>query len=102
MAESAPKPSSPPVCVCGHVPRHHHVARYTDHVARAHCAWSGCGCPEFIAPAATESELHLQRRVDRTVAYLTELLDGPLDHDLAMVARACIASLTTPHREASA
>lgn len=40
----------------------------------------------------------LQRRIDRTVHYLATLLDGPLDSQTAMVAKACIEGLTTPTR----
>lgn len=38
----------------------------------------------------------MQRRIDRTVAYLLHLLDGPLDAGTAMVAKAAIEGLTTP------
>lgn len=38
----------------------------------------------------------LQRRIDRTVRYLLELLDGPLDSVTAVVANAVIEGLTLP------
>lgn len=48
-------------CVCGHAPEHHtrrdseYAGLMADYRVVWRCGWTGCGCPDYVQAARSES-----------------------------------------------
>ena len=55
---TAPQTGASVVCICGHTRAHHtrrdgvYAGLMADYRRVWRCAWTGCGCPEFVAANA--------------------------------------------------